>query len=67
VWRVAVLHYGRDRRTDCRREFHRTDAAGAGSYVAVSAQALGVNGGQSILGTAKGAPTGGLIENEPAR
>jgi hypothetical protein len=37
------------------------------AYVAVSAQALGVNGGQSILGTAKGAPTGGLIENEPAR
>ena len=37
------------------------------AYVAVSAQALGVNGGSSILGAVKGAPTGGLIENEPAR
>jgi len=37
------------------------------AYVAVSAQALGVNGGGSVLGAVKGAPTGGLIQNEPAR
>ena len=34
------------------------------AYVAVSAQALGVNGGTAILGTA---PTGGLIHLEPTR
>jgi hypothetical protein len=37
------------------------------AYVAVSAQALGVDGGTSILGSVKGAPSGGLIQNEPAR
>ena len=37
------------------------------AYVAVSAQSLGVEGGSSILGAVKGAPTGGLIQNEPAR
>jgi hypothetical protein len=37
------------------------------AYVAVSAQALGVDGGSAILGSVKGAPSGGLVENEPAR
>jgi hypothetical protein len=37
------------------------------AYVAVSAQALGVDGGNAILGTVKGAPSGGLVHNEPAR
>jgi hypothetical protein len=37
------------------------------AWVGVSAQALGVEGGSAILGAVKGAPSGGLIENEPAR
>jgi hypothetical protein len=37
------------------------------AYVAVSAQALGVDGGAAILGSVKGAPSGGLVQNEPAR
>ena len=37
------------------------------AWVGVSAQALGVDGGSSILGSVKGAPSGGLVANEPAR
>ena len=37
------------------------------AWVGVSAQALGVEGGAAILGSVKGAPSGGLIQNEPAR
>jgi hypothetical protein len=37
------------------------------AWVGVSAQALGVEGGTAILGSVKGAPSGGLIEQEPAR
>lgn len=37
------------------------------AWVGVSAQALGVEGGTAILGSVKGAPSGGLIQNEPAR
>ena len=37
------------------------------AWVGVSAQALGVEGGTAILGAVKGAPSGGLIEQEPAR
>ena len=37
------------------------------AWVGVSAQALGVDGGSAILGSVKGAPSGGLVENEPAR
>ena len=37
------------------------------AWVGVSAQALGVEGGSAILGSIKGAPSGGLIQNEPAR
>jgi hypothetical protein len=37
------------------------------AWVGVSAQALGVDGGSAILGAIKGAPSGGLVQNEPAR
>ena len=40
------------------------------AYVGVSAQALGVDGGQSLLGTPNAAgatPSGGLVGGEPAR
>ncbi len=38
------------------------------AYVAVSAQALGVDGGQSLLGTpGTPGPSGGLVNGEPAR
>jgi len=37
------------------------------AWVGVSAQALGVDGGSAILGSVKGAPSGGLVQNEPAR
>jgi hypothetical protein len=37
------------------------------AWVGVSAQALGVEGGTAILGSVKGAPSGGLIAQEPAR
>jgi hypothetical protein len=37
------------------------------AYVAVSAQALGVNGGQSLLGTPGSSGPGGLVNSEPAR
>jgi hypothetical protein len=37
------------------------------AYVAVSAQALGVDGGTPILGSTASAPSGGLVGAEPAR
>jgi hypothetical protein len=37
------------------------------AYVGVSAQALGVDGGSAILGSVKGAPSGGLVNEDPAR
>jgi len=37
------------------------------AYVGVSAQALAVNGGTPILGSVASAPSGGLVQNEPAR
>jgi hypothetical protein len=37
------------------------------AWVGVSAQALGVDGGSAILGSVKGAPSGGLVNEEPAR
>jgi hypothetical protein len=37
------------------------------AWVGVSAQALGVDGGSAILGAIKGAPSGGLVQNDPAR
>jgi hypothetical protein len=37
------------------------------AWVGVSAQALGVDGGASILGSVKGAASGGLVQNEPTR
>jgi hypothetical protein len=37
------------------------------AYVAVSAQALGVNGGAPILGSLTSGPSGGLVGSEPGR
>ncbi|HEY5097866.1 MAG TPA: alpha/beta hydrolase domain-containing protein [Acidimicrobiales bacterium] len=37
------------------------------AYVAVSAQAVGVNGGTPILGSAEAGTSGGLVGSEPAR
>ncbi len=37
------------------------------AYVGVSAQALAVNGGTPILGSSSAPPSGGLIQEEPAR
>ncbi len=37
------------------------------AWVGVSAQALGVDGGSAILGSVKGAPSGGLVKEDPAR
>ena len=41
--------------------------ASGDSYVAVSAQALGVEGGTPLLGSPSGAASGGLVHQEPAR
>ena len=41
--------------------------ASGDAYVAVSAQALGVEGGAPILGSPAGTASGGLVRQEPAR
>jgi hypothetical protein len=41
--------------------------ASGDAYVAVSAQALGVEGGAPVLGSPAGTPSGGLVREEPVR